>query len=585
MRKKFISVLIIIFLVCTIFAVLTEHNSSTQKISTTQKSFDSFTNSVFTSEVSGNAFNLHFYLKNPNLYNIKNVPTIIGSINYDEMKDSEDYYLDLINKLKSYDYNELSDDGKLTYDIFMHYASTELAFSDLCLNYQPLSPTVGIQAQLPVLLSQYTFNDEHDATTYIKLLYSTQNYFNQILEFEKIKSEKGYFMSQNTLEDIIAQCTNFVESDNSFLIDTFNERIQNLPQLNKKQKDKYMADNKDAVENHFIPAYKMLIDGLSALRKNCQKNLGLCYYTDGKNYYNYLVRSYTGSSRSIAEIEEMIQKKLNTDLAVLFSLSKDTDVYKALYDNSKESQIQEPENILKELTKQIKEDFPETASTEYTVSYVPESLEEHLSPAFYLSPPIDDPDNNRIFINNNDGFSETDLFVTLAHEGYPGHLYQTTYFNNTDPSLIRHLLDFGGYTEGWATYVEFYSYSYKYNNEKIVKALCSSASYSLALYCLADIGINYHGWSYEETRQFFTSHGIDDESVVKDIFDKMISEPANYLQYYVGYLEILELKDKMKKMRGSNYSDLEFHTYILNIGPAPFEIIEKYMNRAPLGTQ
>lgn len=577
MRKKFISILVVIFFISSLFAAFREQQIFTERKSDTQRAFESFTDSIFTSEVSGSAFNLHFYLKNPTVYNIKNAPVIIGSVDYDNMLSCEDYYLGLINQMKSFNYNELSDKGRLTYDIFMHYLSTELDFSDLCLNYELLSPTVGIQAQLPILLSQYTFDCEYDVATYIKLLRSTPDYFSQILNFEKTKSDKGYFMSTDTLHNIISQCTNFVESDNTFLIDTFKERIESLPQLNTKQKEKYIKINQDVIENHFLPAYKMLIDGLNSLRNSCKDNLGLCYNTNGRNYYNYLVRSYTGSSRSVREIEGMIQRNLKTDSAILSSLTRDTKVYKALYDSTKTSNAKSPEAILKKLTKQIEKDFPKASSTKYSVNYVPKSLEKHLSPAFYLSPPIDDPDNNRIFINNCNGFSENDLFVTLAHEGYPGHLYQTTYFHSTNPSLIRYLLDFGGYTEGWATYVELYSYSYKYDDEKIVKAFRSSASYSLALYCLADIGINYHGWTFEETSKYFASHGIEDKDIIKDIFNRMIAEPANYLQYYVGYLELIELKNQMKELRGNNYSDMEFHSYILDMGPAPFEILEKYM--------
>lgn len=576
-RNKFIMWMIIAFVIFSSTTILICNNFPNSKTNKAEKKFNQFTDSVFLSEVSGNAFNLHFQLKNPYVYGIKDAPAIIGSIHYDEMKESENYYLNYINTLKSFDYNKLSRDGKLTYDIFMHYLSTELAFPDLCLNYELLSPTVGMQAQLPVLLSQYTFNDEYDVATYIKLLCSTKDYFNEILQFEKTKAEKGYFMSDDTLDDIISQCTNFISSDNLFLMDTFEERIHNLAQLTEKQKKEYADANKIAIEEYFIPAYKSLIEGLNTLRGSGKNNLGLCYNTNGKNYYNYLVRSYTGSSRTVPEIEKMIKQQLKSNMIILSSLTKDTNVYKALYDSSVNSDSETPEEILKNLSRKITKDFPEAASTQYTVNYVPESLQEHLSPAFYLSPPIDDPDNNRIFINNGDNFTNVDLFVTLAHEGYPGHLYQTTYFNSTNPPLIRHLLDFGGYTEGWATYVEFYSYSYKYDDPKIVKALKSSASYSLALYCLADIGINYHGWNFEDTREFFAEQGIEDEGIIEDIFHRMIAEPANYLQYYVGYLEILELKNKMKELHGDNYSDLEFHTYILDMGPAPFEILEKYM--------
>ena len=50
------------------------------------------------------------------------------------------------------------------------------------------------------------------------------------------------------------------------------------------------------------------------------------------------------------------------------------------------------------------------------------------------------------------------LFTTLAHEGYPGHLYQTIFYESTDPDPVRSIFNFGGYVEGWATYAEMCSY-------------------------------------------------------------------------------------------------------------------------------
>lgn len=576
-RNKFIGFIAIAFMIFAISAIIISNITSNDKISKTQKDFNQFTDKLFLSDVSANAFNLHFYLKNPTVYGIETAPNIIGSINYEDMKNSESYYLNLINTLKAFDYDKLSHEGKITYDILMHYLSTELAFPDVCLNYELLSPTVGIQAQLPVLLSQYTFDDEYDVVTYLELLNSLPTYFNEILNFQKVKSENGTFMSTQTADDVIAQCTSFIEGKGSFLIETFNERIDKLPQLSKKQKSQYISKNNSAVAEKVIPAYQTLIKGLSSFKSTCKNNLGLCYYENGKNYYQYLVASYTGSSRTINDIESMIENRLRADYASLTSLSKDTDVYNDILEHSSSNNTASPEKILDELIEKTEAAFPTVSSEQYTVSYVPKSLEEHLSPAFYLSPQIDDPHNNQIFINNSKDYSDEDLYATLAHEGYPGHLYQTTYFYQSEPPLIRHLLNFGGYTEGWATYVELYSYSFRYDNPDLVKALKSSTSYSLALYCLADIGINYHGWNFEDTCSYFAAHGIDDKTVIKEIFDAMIAEPANYLQYYVGYLEILELKSQMKELHGDAYSDLAFHTYILEMGPAPFDVLEKYM--------
>lgn len=580
-RKKFIVSIVIAFFTFTFITVGIINKKSIPALNEAQSEFDSFTNSVFMSEMSSNAFNLHFYLQNPEKYGFKDVPATVGSIDYNAMKNSENYYLNYINKLKSIDYSKLNNESKITYDIFMHYLNNELAFPDLCLNYEILSPTVGTQAQLPVLLSQYKLNNENDIATYIKILCSVYDYFKQIVEFEKIKSENGTFMSNVTADSVINQCKSFVESDEQFLIDTFSDRISNIPNISDEKKNKYIVLNEKIVKEYVLSAYRMLIKELSALKGKGKNNLGLCYNKNGKNYYQYLVQSYTGSSRSISEIESLIKSRFRKDLAILSTLSKDTKVYKAIYDdNNADNNNQNPmspKKILNDLISKTKKDFPAPATTSYSVNYVPKSLEAHLSPAFYLSPPIDDTDNNQIYINNHESFANTDLYATLAHEGYPGHLYQSTYFAATNPPLIRNILNFGGYTEGWATYVELYSYKFRYSDEKIIKALQSNASYALALYCLADIGINYHGWTLDDTYDFFSSKGITDKTVSEDIFNRMVAEPANYLQYYVGYLEIIELKSTLKSLMGSSYSDMTFHTYMLNMGPAPFDVLNKYL--------
>lgn len=81
-------------------------------------------------------------------------------------------------------------------------------------------------------------------------------------------------------------------------------------------------------------------------------------------------------------------------------------------------------------------------------------MEDYLSPAFYLTPPLDTGTPNVIYINRSGRHSGPELVSTLAHEGFPGHLYQTTSFASCQPEDIRYLISCGGYVEGWATYVE-----------------------------------------------------------------------------------------------------------------------------------
>lgn len=216
--------------------------------------------------------------------------------------------------------------------------------------------------------------------------------------------------------------------------------------------------------------------------------------------------------------------------------------------------------------------FPDIPSVDVKVKYVPSALESYLSPAFYLIPPIDEYTDNTIYINQAYSLNEIHLFTTLAHEGYPGHLYQTTYFASTNPDPVRSILSFPGYVEGWATYAEMCSYSISPLERTNAIFLQKNSSAILGLYAMADIGIHYDGWTFSDTHSFFSAYGITDENTVQEIYNYILGDPANYLKYYVGYVEILELKKEM-----SFSSQKEFHQKLLEIGPAPFAIIRKYL--------
>lgn len=128
----------------------------------------------------------------------------------------------------------------------------------------------------------------------------------------------------------------------------------------------------------------------------------------------------------------------------------------------------------------------------------------YLSPAFYLIPPIDDTAHNVIYINPASNYNALELYTTLAHEGYPGHLYQTVTFEEHNTEPLRSILSFGGYTEGWATYVEMYSFSTWAENPTLASLYQKDRSLMLGIASLLDIGIHYHGYSRSQVAQFLS---------------------------------------------------------------------------------
>ncbi|HEX3076305.1 MAG TPA: DUF885 domain-containing protein, partial [Lachnospiraceae bacterium] len=348
--------------------------------------------------------------------------------------------------------------------------------------------------------------------------------------------------------------------------------------LTKEEVKDYQAKNKKAVLDYVIPAYQLLIDGLNGLKGTGTNEGGLCNFDKGKEYYESLVRTETGSSRSIKELLELLDKYSNKYIGEMSALiAKDSSLADQIEDYS--FKLTDPKEILSYLEEEIKKDYPEMEKVDYNVKYVNKSLEDFISPAFYLTPAIDNYNNNNIYINGGKKYDLSQIFTTLAHEGYPGHLYQCVYFAQQNPAPVRSIMNYGGYTEGWATYVEMSSYHMAGLDEKLATLLEKNMAVILIMYARADIGINYEGWTKDDTADYLAQMiGVTDDETINTFYNSMIEEPANYLQYTIGYLEFKELREKAEKELGDKFSAKSFHEFILKTGPAPFDVIDNYMD-------
>ena len=473
-------------------------------------------------------------------------------------------------------YDELDTQNKLTYDILIYQLRMMNRCADYLLYEEPLGLVSGVQTQLPVVLSEYQFYDREDVDTYLALLKTTGEYFDSLIRFEREKSEAGLFMPDYAADQVAEQCQAFIDMGNSnYLYSTFADRIEDVDELDEKEKSDYIQDNALAVNDYMIPAYEKLTAEIQNLKGRGKNEKGLVYLPGGEEYYELAVQMAAGSDRSVEEMRDLTRRQITDDLEAM------EEVLGITADEAQEAaasmEQESAELILSHLREELKNAFPEAPEVSLEVKFVPEEMEEHLSPAFYMIPAIDNTEENVIYINQAQMGDDLTLFTTLAHEGYPGHLYQTVYYESTDPEPIRSLLDFGGYVEGWATYAEMGSYYLAPLSKEQATLLQKNSSIILGLYALADIGIHYDGWSRMDTAAFFSAYGITDAEAVERIYDLIIGSPANYLKYYIGYVEFLELKKDWVREMGDDFSQKEFHEAVLKVGPAPFDIVEDYM--------
>lgn len=561
------------------FSIYDDGRTFTKEQISVQADFEKFLHDLFVEEMtSSSSISLHFSIEHPENFDIEKPVANWGEpLNYKDTSENEKELKETLEKLKAFDYNALTYEQQLIYDVFEKYLENEQDSSDYILFSSAFAPMSGLQSELPIIFSEYDFLVKSDIDDYITLLGTSYSYVETMCEYELYRKEKGYALSNYSIKKIIDQCNEFINANPNCIRPIFESKLKAFGSLTDEEITAYMEQFDKGLSEQLIPAYKLIISTLETIQKDNPSKGGLCNYNNGKNFYEYLVKLNSGSKRSVDDLYALITEKMaeySDTFTGLYiqnpSLISDMEEFEYFTDD--------PSEMLDHLIDALEKDFPPAANDKYTINYVPESLESSMNPAYYLIPPIDNPNRNNIYINNYEEYSHMDLFPTIAHEGFPGHMYQTTYFYSLNPHYIRSLLSFNGYVEGWAKYIELsYSYTYAGMDETLAKAYECNDALGFALYCQCDIGINYLGWDYNKTADFLSTYVGTDNDVIEEIYYTMIDEPTVYMRYYVGYVEIDSLKEAAMEALGSAFDVKEFHRFILEIGPCQFEIIEDRM--------
>ncbi|MCM1569657.1 MAG: DUF885 domain-containing protein [Roseburia sp.] len=572
-----------------------------------EKRFSHITSALFEKEMTSNTLNMHYTIAHPEAFGIcqyePKLP-VYSAGNRLEGQSGTENLLSLLNSIKK---ERLSDKERYTYTLLKRSLTLSLAMSSCPYYNEPLSPSSGMQTQLPILLAEYTFRSKQDVLDYLALLEQTDDYFTSLLVFEQEKAEAGFLMPVSSLESVRKQCDTLItaealETGSHFLQTSFAERLVTLSEsvsVTKEEALSYISRNNRLLKTIVLPAYEALSDGLYVLENQADAGLpkGLAAYPEGAQYYQLLLISETGSYRTPEQVKELLAARLLQDYENIRLLAAQNPDCSNILASRSHTYMPgfNAGTMLTDLQQRMQADFPTLPSGDslpsVTVKNVSEALEDYSAPAFYLTTPIDDTDNNVIYINRKNTPDGMELYTTLAHEGYPGHLYQNVYCNrflaNEQENKIRQLLWYGGYLEGWALYCEFLSFDYAstmmQEQGRDADAACvqlekHNRSLQLCLYSLLDIMIHYENATPEQIALQLSSFGVTDIETAHAVYTYIAENPCNYLKYYLGYLEILNLKEQAASLWGNQYSDLAFHTFYLECGPSDFQSLKERLS-------
>lgn len=555
-----------------------------------QQEFEQYLDDYFKDVVTDDTLTYNYTIRDGADYGLEEPEVTLGDpgMTAEEIGQDKEEFEGWVKKLDAIDRSCLTEDQKLTYDVLDEYFEVSAGIFDNVYLYEPFSPMRGLQANIATNFTDYRFDDKGDVERYIELLGQIPDYFAEYLDFEQEKSEKGYFMSDAVCDKVISQCKDFVaDKENHFMVTTFNDNIDALDFLTDEEKAEYKEANKQAVVNSLLPAFENVAAVLSGLKGTGTNDGGICNYDGGKEYYEYLLKNFAGTAKSPEEVIDMLDTELQKLMVSLYQYYLGNqaayEYFAANYDSIfAETDQMTASEMVDKMMETASEHYPDAGTINYKAEVLDKNLETIMDDvlAYYMAPAIDDPDNNLIRVN---GLHTDGMWTTLAHEGYPGHMLQNAYYMSTDPKPVRTLMNFLGYKEGWAMYACYDSlYYYEYEEPEYGDTIAAlyqlNDEMSYLMMGRVDLGINYEGWTLQDTADYLTKNGMDG-SAAQELYTTMVGDPAVYQSYSTGYYEMKELRDYAEEKMGDDFDLKTFNTIILETGPCQFDILKEQVDK------
>ena len=517
--------------------------------------------------------------EHPENYGIK-----IDEISWGDPIDESDpeYTKKILDELYTIDYETLDRDDRIFYDKIVYDYEEDLYKSQFtAFDYMKpiLHPLVGPQCDILFILEVFTFDDIEDAENYLILLKDLDRYFDEICAYEETRAAYGYADSDDQYEQIAVSFDNLVvQKDTCFLYDSFERRIDEIPGLSSEDRERLISENEDLMKNVVFPEFEECASRMRALIGSGGTGGGLSQYEGGKEYFAYIARAKSKSSKTMEENKEYAEEFLRACWAVYTDVMSGSDTsWTSEYFNHQYGTSDTREN-LEFLREAIKDDFPELHEHSYFLMDVPEAFEDNFSPAAYLGYHLDNYDSNMIITNRVN--IDNEFGITCAHEGYPGHMFQSVYTRSITEHPYMYLFVSIGYAEGWTTYIEGYCYKYYTEPSLASDVLIAYNDLNILLFLMADIGVNYEGWTLEELASYFS--GVlgytMPASSFRELYDIVALEPGYGIKYGMGFINTTLIMDEMHE-KYPNASDKEIHTAYLDCLTGTYEQIEANMDK------
>lgn len=537
-----------------------------------EESFSEFEDELFQEMMSEDYTTLHFSLRDYQKYGIEKPEVNIGDASWDEYEDSVEDCDEYLKKLQSFDYDSLSETEQKDYRTIAFYLERNKELNSYPYFDWAFNSAEGVIDNLLTTFTEFVFYEKEDIDDYLTTLASVPAYLDQCLENTKKQAAEGYFLTDAMLKETEDAIEKFVDKkDDNELIKIFDENIDAFDGLSAEEKEAYKKKNQEIVLNAYIPSYEKVAEELQKLKGARKADYNVSSLDGGSEYYAALARYKTSIDADVETILDICTQYIEKSVDELYDIMQNhSEVTEETLD------FDSAEDVLSYLEGHL-DAFPALDKVYYNVQYLDPSVANDSIVAYYLSPPVNDMRDNVIKINGDNVSDVIDLYTTLAHEGFPGHLYQTNYYIQQQPSLLRTQLTMMGYQEGWGMFAEGQALHVSGLSEYASEYQKINIELNYVLSAAVDLGVNGLGWSTKDVSKYLDNLDLN-SSIAKDLYDFATLQPGTILPYGVGVAMFELLENKAKNALGNDFDQKAFNEVLLNDGNRPFEVVEDDVN-------
>ena len=537
-----------------------------------EESFSEFEDELFQEMMSEDYTTLHFSLRDYQKYGIEKPEVNIGDASWDEYEDSVEDCDEYLKKLQSFDYDSLSETEQKDYRTIAFYLERNKELNSYPYFDWAFNSAEGVIDNLLTTFTEFVFYEKEDIDDYLTTLASVPAYLDQCLENTKKQAAEGYFLTDAMLKETEDAIEKFVDKkDDNELIKIFDENIDAFDGLSAEEKEAYKKKNQEIVLNAYIPSYEKVAEELQKLKGSRKADYNVSSLDGGSEYYAALARYKTSIDADVETILDICTQYIEKSVDELYDIMQNhSEVTEETLD------FDSAEDVLSYLEGHL-DAFPVLDKVYYNVQYLDPSVANDSIVAYYLSPPVDDMRDNVIKINGDNVSDVLDLYTTLAHEGFPGHLYQTNYYIQQQPSLLRTQLTMMGYQEGWGMFAEGQALHVSGLSEYASEYQKINIELNYVLSAAVDLGVNGLGWSTKDVSKYLDRLDLN-SSIAKDLYDFATLQPGTILPYGVGVAMFELLEKKAKNALGNDFDQKAFNEVLFNDGNRPFEVVEDDVN-------